>query len=414
MDSLFYTQNRQNLYKALPDESLLLVYSGDLLRKTADEDYLFYTDTNFLYLTGIEQRASVLFAEKANGEVHETLFMLPPDFMAERWTGERIKPEAAHAISGITDIRPTTELDDAIKAAAAKRSVLALDFDHLGSNEPTQPAFRAHVKELFPTDIIYDIRPDVTALRTIKAPSEIEAMKRAEELTRDGIFAMMKASRDGLYEYQYKAEWDRALLYANSTSAFPSIVSAAENNFCIHYYAYKGQAKDGDMILNDVGAKYDHMHTDVSRGWPVNGKFSDRQRALYECAYATSNHLFEVLKPGLPMSFCDAEVHRYCADLLCDIGLLDKPENEKKYMWHGGAHHVGFDTHDMVNLKAYDNTMKAGMVFCVDVGIYVPEWGIGFRLEDNCHITETGCENLSAVTPRSIDDIEAVMAELKK
>lgn len=130
----------------LPDESLLLVYAGDLLRKTADEDYLFYTDTNFLYLTGIDQRASVLFAEKANGEVHEILFMLPPDFMAERWTGERIKPDAAYAISGISEVRPTDELDEFVKAAAAKRNVLALDFDNLGSNNPTQPAFHAHVK----------------------------------------------------------------------------------------------------------------------------------------------------------------------------------------------------------------------------------------------------------------------------
>lgn len=414
MDSLFYTQNRQNLYKALPDESLLLVYAGDLLRKTADEDYLFYTDTNFLYLTGIEQRASVLFAEKANGEVHEILFMLPPDFMAERWTGERIKPDAAYAISGVSEVRPTDELDEFVKAAAAKRNVLALDFDNMGSNNPTQPAFHAHVKELFPTENIYNIRPDVTTLRTIKAPCEIEAMKQAELLTRDGILAMMAASKPGMHEYEYKAEWDRAVISRKSCSAFPPIVSAGENNFCIHYYAYSGQAKDGDMILNDVGAKFDHMHTDVSRGWPCNGKFSDRQRALYECAYATSNHLFEVLKPGLPMAFADQEVHRYCAELLCDIGLLDKPENEKKYMWHGGAHHVGFDTHDMVNLKAFDNTMKPGMVFCVDVGIYVPEWGIGFRLEDNCHITETGCENLSVVTPRSIEDIEDTMSNLRK
>lgn len=410
MDSLFYTKNRHDLYKSLPEGSLLLVYAGDLLRKTADEDYLFYTDTNFLYLTGIEQRASVLFAKKINGEVSESLFMLPPDFMAERWTGERIKPDHAYAISGISEIRPTTELDDAVKEAAACCRILALDIDNMNNNNPTQTAFKAHVKELFPTDEIYDIRADITTLRTIKTPAEIESMKKAELLTRDGILAMMKASKPGMYEYQYKAAWDHALLMQGCKEpAFPSIISAGNNNFCIHYYAYNGQAKDGDMILNDVGGKYDHMHTDVSRGWPCNGKFSDRQRALYECAYATSNHLFEVLKPGLPMSFADQEVHSYCAQLLCDIGLLDKPENEKKYMWHGGAHHVGFDTHDMVNLKAYNGLMAPGMVFCVDVGIYVEEWGIGFRLEDNCLITENGCENLSVVTPRSIDDIEGIM-----
>ncbi len=412
MDSLFYTQNRKTLYDSLPEDTLLLIFAGDLLRKTADEDYLFYTDTNFLYLTGIEQRSSLLAAEKVNGEVREILFMLPPDLMAERWTGERIKPEKAHELSGISDIRSTDEIDEYITSVAAKVQWLAFDIDNMKANNPTQLSFRAHARELCSRAGIYDVRPQITAQRTIKRPCEIEAMRQAELLTREGILAMMRASKPGMYEYQYKAEWDYALLSRGcKESAFPPIVSTGKSNFIIHYYDYSRQAQDGDMILNDVGGKFDHMHTDVSRGWPCNGKFSDRQRALYECAYETSNHLFEVLKPGLPMPYCDAEVHRYCAQLLCDIGLLDKPENEKKYMWHGGAHHVGFDTHDMVNLKAYDGLMAPGMVFCVDVGIYVPEWGIGFRLEDNCLITEDGCENLSVVTPRAIEDIEAIMGK---
>ena len=408
MNSAFYTQNRTRLYDSMPDGTLALIYSGSSLRKTADEDYLFYTDTNFLYLTGIEQSKSVLFASKRGGDVKEILFLLPPDLMAERWTGKRIKPDAAYEISGIAKIVNVDELDDYIKAESAGVERLALDVDNMRANNPSQLAFAAHAKELLPAAQIYDLRPQISAQRTIKAPCEIESMKRAEELTAAGILAMIRASKPGMWEYQYKAEWDYALLTRGCKEpAFPSIISAGENNFCIHYYGYSGQAADGDMILNDVGGKFDHMHTDVSRGWPCNGKYSDRQRALYECAYKTSNHLFEVLKPGLPMGFADAEVHSYCANLLCDIGLLDKPENVGKYMWHGGAHHVGFDTHDMVNMSAHGGIMKPGMVFCVDVGIYVEEWGIGFRLEDNCHITQNGCENLSAVTPRSIEDIEA-------
>ena len=407
MDSLFYTQNRKTLYETLPDETLLCVYAGGALRKTADEDYAVYTDTNFLYLTGIEQAESVLFAVKENGETKESLFTLPPDMMKERWTGKRIKPDAATAISGIADIRSLDDLDDAVKAAAQRCRYIALDIDDMKNNNPTRASFIAKMKETASTCDIYDIRPQLRRQRTVKAPCEIEAMKKAELLTTEGILAMMRASKPGMYEYQYKAEWDHALLWRGCKEpAFPSIISAGENNFCIHYYGYNGQAQDGDMILNDVGAKYDHMHTDVSRGWPCNGKYSDRQRALYECALATSNHMFEILKPGLPMKFVDAEVHRYCGQLLCDIGLLDKPENEKKYMWHGGAHHVGFDTHDMVDATG---DIKPGWVFCVDVGIYVEEWGIGFRLEDNCHITETGCECLSISTPRTIEDIEAVM-----
>ncbi len=407
MNASFYTKNRHTLYESLPEDTVLCVYAGGAIRKTADEDYPVYTDTNFLYLTGIEQAESVLFAVRHNGETKETLFTLPPDFIKERWTGKRIKPDAASAVSGIADIRSTDELDAAIKDASGFCRCLALDIDDMGNNNPTRLAFQGRVSELAPALTLHDIRPQLRRQRTVKAPCEIDAMRRAESLTTEGITAMMLASAPGMYEYQYKAVWDHTLLMKGCREpAFPSIISAGENNFCIHYYDYRGQARDGDMILNDVGAKYDHMHTDVSRGWPCNGKFSERQRALYECAYKTSNHMFETLRPGLPMKFVDKEIHRYCGGLLCELGLLDSPENESRYMWHGGSHHVGFDTHDMVDASG---DIAPGWVFCVDVGIYVPEWGIGFRLEDNCLITEDGCENLSIKTPRSIDDIEAVM-----
>ena len=190
--------------------------------------------------------------------------------------------------------------------------------------------------------------------------------------------------------------------------AFPSIISAGKNNFCIHYNAYTGQALDGDMVLNDVGAWHDYLMTDVSRGWPCNGKYTDRQRLLYECALATSNHMFETIRPGMPMVEVDGEIRRYNAALLKDAGVLDDVKNVGRYMWHGGAHHVGFDVHDVV---AAPEVIAPNMVFCVDVGIYHEGWGIGFRLEDNCLVTETGCENLSAATPRTIDEIEDTMRQ---
>lgn len=410
MHSSFYSENRSRLYDSLPDGTLLAVYSGSHIRKTADEDYIFYADTNFLYLTGIEQVNSVLIAVKrCAGDVSEVLFLLPSDLMAERWTGRRLTTTEAYDISGCKEIKSTSELDNYVKTAAAGCNTLALDLDDMKANNASQLEFQARMRSLLP-DIagnIHDVRPQLRAQRTIKAPCEIEAMRIAESITRDGIVAMMRASKPGMYEYEYRAEFDYALAKRGCVyPAFPPIISAGANNFCIHYYGYMGRANDGDMILNDVGAKYDHMHTDVSRGFPCNGKFSPRQRALYECAYETSNHMFEILKPGLPMKFVDEEIHRYCSQLLCDIGLLDKPENKGRYMWHGGAHHVGFDTHDMVDARG---ELRSGMVFCVDVGIYVEEWGIGFRLEDNCLITEDGCENLSACTPRSIDEIESIM-----
>ena len=223
---------------------------------------------------------------------------------------------------------------------------------------------------------------------------------------------MMRAARDGIYEYQLKAEFDYALAQRGVLSAgFPPIVSAGKNNFCIHYHEYRGQARDGDMVLNDVGACWDNEINDVSRGWPLNGRFSERQKLLYQCAYRTSNHMFETLRPGLPMSSVDQEIRRYNFEQLREIGVCARFEDVGTYIWHGGAHHVGYDTHDMVDTKGGQRLLEPGMVFCVDVGIYHEAWGIGFRLEDNCLITEDGCENLSAVTPRSIEDIEDYMAK---
>ena len=160
------------------------------------------------------------------------------------------------------------------------------------------------------------------------------------------------------------------------------------------------------MVLNDVGAQYDNLITDVSRGFPCNGKFTEKQRLLYECALATSNYMFSIIKPGMKMKDVDATIRRYNYERLKDAGVVHSFQDIGTYMWHGGAHHIGFDVHDAILTP---EIIGPNMVFCVDVGIYHEEWGIGFRLEDNCLVTETGCENLSRHIPRTVEDIEAGM-----
>jgi Xaa-Pro aminopeptidase len=290
---------------------------------------------------------------------------------------------------------------------------LYLDFDKLSEDEqPVRQAFQLaeYLKKEFPYVRLLNIHNQIRVQRTIKKPCELDAMRYAETITAEGIKAMMRASRDGMYEYQYKAEFDYALAQRGVLNpGFPSIISAGKNNFQIHYHSYRGQAHDGDMVLNDVGACWDNEINDVSRGWPVNGRFNDRQRLLYTCAYETSNHMFEILKPGYKMSFVDQEIRRFNYERLHEAGVCDRFENIGTYMWHGGAHHVGYDVHDVVDVKGGEIIIQPGMVFCIDVGIYHEEWGIGFRLEDNCLITEDGCECLSVVTPRSIEEIEEIM-----
>ena len=392
--------------------SLALFFSGSPVRKTADEDYGYFANRNFVYLTGMEQKDTVLMMEKDASGYRETLFILPPNLIEERWTGSRMKPEEIEAVSMISSFAYKETFEEELKKVLTSGRIqkVYLDIDRMEGQVVVSAAdsMEAFLKQEYPSMPIENSLPIMKMLRLIKKPCEIRAMEKAQEITKAGILAMMTHSKPGMYEYQYKAEYDYALAQHGVLEAgFPSIISAGKNNFCIHYYGYRGQAMDGDIVLNDVGVRWDNELTDVSRGWPCNGKYSSRQKLLFECQYNTSEHMFSMLKPGIPMKEVDAEIRRYCFEQLKEAGVCKSFDDIGTYMWHGGAHHVGFDTHDVVSAR--DAIIQPGMVFCVDIGIYHEEWGIGFRLEDNCLITEDGCRNLSKDIPRTVEDIEAVM-----
>ena len=412
MNKEFYAGNRQRLYENLAPGELLAVFSGEEIRKSADAYYPFHADRNFLYLTGISQKRSVLMARKNfDGSVTEWLYLLPKDAMAERWTGKRLDARQAQELSAISDVRDISLLTDQFHALAPLCGRVWLDLHRQAPEDIDSAAhrFARRVQEAYPYLAIGNLNPFLRRMRTIKQPCEIEALRKAEEITKAGILAMMRASYPGMYEYQYKAEFDRALgQFSPSEPGFTSIISAGANNFFIHYDSYTGQARDGDMVLNDVGAQWENLTTDVSRSWPCNGKFSEKQRLLYECALKTSDYLFSIIRPGMKMADVDATIRSYNARLLVEAGVMDSVEEVGTYMWHGGAHHIGYDVHDAIEKP---EIIVPGMVFCVDVGIYHEAWGIGFRLEDNCLVTPGGCENLSAAIPRTVEEIEAVMGK---
>lgn len=412
MKKEYYIGNRTRFYESMKPDSLAVLFSGEEIRKTNDEYYRFFTDRDFIYLTGLDSKEFILLAMKDSaGKVQERIYILPPDAMTERWTGRRIKSAEAEELSGISDVRFANAFEGDFHrlAAGGAYGSLYLDLFRVSPADIDRPAHRflAGVQKEYPYLKVENANRLIRRLRTIKQPCEIEALREAEKITRDGILAMMKASRPGMYEYQYKAEFDHALgQHGPQGPGFPSIISAGANNFCIHYYAYQGQALDGDMVLNDVGGQYDNLITDVSRGWPCNGRYSERQKLLYECALATSDYMFSIVRPGMKMADVDATIRRYNAERLKDAGVIRSVDEIGTYMWHGGAHHIGYDVHDAVETP---EMIAPGMAFCIDVGIYHEEWGIGFRVEDNCLVTEDGCENLSAGIPRTVEDIEAVM-----
>ena len=408
----FHIGNRQELYEKLPERSTLVLFAGEAPRQSADAYYPFFTNRNFLYLTGMEEEHLIFLAVKRGNAVEERVYLQEPDPMQERWFGHRIHAEMVPDTYGIEDCRLIGDFADDFDRLAGSGTVdtLWIDFDR-ETPEETNPAqrFADSAANCYPYLKLCNVHPLLRDLRTIKKPCEIEAMRKAAVITGQGIVSMMKACHVGMKEYQLKAEFDHTLAINGVLSpAFPSIICCGKNNFCIHYYDYTGTVHDGDMVLNDVGACWDNECSDVSRAWPANGHFSERQKALYDCIYQTSQYMFSVIKPGMPMVSIDETARRFCFEKLKALGLIDDFKDIRKLMWHDGAHHVGYDVHDVVD---YSRLTAPGMVFCVDIGVYVEEWGIGFRIEDNCLVTENGCENLTAFIPRTIEEIEAVMAE---
>jgi Xaa-Pro aminopeptidase len=219
----------------------------------------------------------------------------------------------------------------------------------------------------------------------------------------------MKVAKPGMMEYELEAEFSHELAaHGQRRTAFPSIIAGGERIFYLHYANPLSATADGELILSDVGAAYDEYCTDISRVFPANGRFSVRQAQLYQVAYAANRALMERVRPG---EFFP-QLNRVCREVAFDglkaLGLLDDYKDVGKYVWHGAIHHVGLDVHDV---GKYDEPTAENMVFTVDAGIYVREWGIGLRIEDNVLVTADGCENLSAAIPATIEEIEGVMAD---
>jgi Xaa-Pro aminopeptidase len=255
-----------------------------------------------------------------------------------------------------------------------------------------------------PHVVIKNSYPLVSARRKIKAPGEIDAIRKGMQLTAAGIRRMMRVAKPGLMEYELEAEFNAELAAQGQRHpAFPSIVAAGERIFYLHYASPMSRVAEGDLILTDVGAAYDEYCTDITRVFPANGRFSPRQAQLYRVAYAANRAIMAQVRPGEPFSMPNRVCREVSFEGLKALGLLDDFADIGRYVWHGTTHHVGLDTHDV---GGYEEPMAENMVFTVDAGIYVREWGIGLRIEDNVLVTSDGCENLSAGIPATIEAIE--------
>lgn len=404
---------RQRFYEHLHEGEALILFAGLAPRKTADASYPFFANRNFYFLTGVLQSGSIFMAVNNEGRFEETLFVHPKDPMSERWQGARISHEEASANSGVGIVKDLEDFDATLHELLGSGAVSALwyDFDKFdtGRMDAPQNQHSRSITSAFPFVTFKDAYPVICAARTIKDTGEIAHIREAISLTRDGIHAMMKAAKAGMYEYQLEAVFNKVLADDGVREpAFSNIVSAGRNNFYIHYEEPTGVLMDGDLILTDVGARKNQYVGDISRAFPVNGRFTPEQKQVYSIVLKVNKELMGLLVPG-KISFEGIEAHarRRVGEELVAAGYLGNNEDVAKYYWHKGTHHIGLDVHDVGPPGA---PIAPGMVFTIDVGIYIEDRNIGFRIEDNVAITETGYEHLSADIVREIDDVEAMMS----
>jgi Xaa-Pro aminopeptidase len=412
MDKQFYIENRRKLAAHMAENEAMLFFSGESVRKTADENYPFFANRNFLYLTGIHQERSALLLQKKGDLTSECLFVTRPNFEQEIWTGRRLTEAELREHSGVEGVEDIDHLNTTLERLLSSQPAMTLwlcfDAHATERSFDLERVFTRQVRERHPHALIKNSYPLLARMRTIKAPEEIDAIRKAMQITEAGIRRMMRAARPGVMEYELEAEFDHELaVHGQRRTAFPSIIAGGERIFYLHYTALTSPLAEGELILTDVGAAYDEYCTDISRVFPANGRFNERQAQLYRVAYEANRAVMEQVRPGAFFP----QLNRTCQEVsfqgLKALGLLDDLTDIRKYVWHGVAHHVGLDTHDV---GIYDQPMAEDMVFTVDAGIYVRQWGIGLRIEDNVLVTADGCENLSAAIPATVEEIESIMA----
>lgn len=411
MNRDFYINTRKRIMSNIEDNSLFILFSGIAPHKSADAEYDFIVNKNFYYMVGIEREKFVLLIEKRNNKLKETLFIDKVTALEEKWTGFRMKEEEARSISGIENIKPVNSLNDYINYILfdGDFSRIYLDLERRGWDDSETKAYTLakNIREKYPHININNSYNIIAKSRMIKAEYEIDMIKKAIEITNQGIRKMMENSKPGMMEYQLEAYFDFELKTLGAKRhAFNTIAASGKNAIVLHYGENNCEMMDGDLILFDLGAEYNNYCADISRTFPVNGRFTERQKEIYNIVLKSQLETIKAVKPGLPYKELNNVTKNVLIEECKKIGLIKEDEEISKYYYHGVSHYLGLDTHDVGDRGA---NLEPGMVLTIEPGLYIEEEGIGIRIEDNVVVTKNGCENLSKDIIKTIEEIEALM-----
>jgi len=408
MEKSYFSENRSRFFEELEDQTIVVLFSGTSQRMSADQDYPFRGNNNFFYLTGIEQEGSVLLIKKQDGKILKlTLFIRTYDAYAERWCGYRLSRDDASQISGIYDVSYSEGLEGTLKNIFdGWKGSVSIDKDAISGSDIW---FSDFLEEHLPEIDALNIFCIFSRLRRIKSDYEVGLIKKAIEATKIGIFRVIRRAKAGMAEYELAAEYRFAIAKMGlGEPSFESIIATGNNFNYLHYPQLDSIIEKGDMILMDVGASYGRLSSDISRAFPIDGKFTKNQRIIYQIVRDCQEKAFEMIKPGVFIKDINQACKNLAGEKLIALGIFQKPEDADQYYWHNVSHHLGLDVHDVCGR---DVMLEKGMVITVEPGVYINEWNVGLRIEDDVLVTSSGCEILSDCIPREADEIEALMAE---
>ena len=424
LNKSLYIKNRAKFVKDMKSGTLAIFNSNDIMPTNADGTMPFRQNNDLLYLSGIDQEESVLviFPDAIDNNHKEVLFLKETSELIAIWEGHKYTKEEAIEQSGIKTIYWLKDFPRVFKALMAEVEGVYLNTnEHLRANvvvETRDARFIKRLQQDYPAHKVHKSAPILHKIRAIKEPEEIEAMQTACNITEKAFRRVLKFMKPGVMEYEVEAEIQHEFLRNRSKGpAYESIIASGYSACVLHYIENNKECKNGDLILFDFGAEYANYSSDLSRTIPVNGRFTQRQKDVYNADLRVMKEAIKMLVPGTNLNEYHKEVGKLMEGELLGLGLLDKNDiaNQdpawpayKKYFMHGTSHYIGLDTHD-VGTWASDMKMEAGMVFTCEPGIYITDESIGIRIEDDILITEDGNDNLMKNIPKEVEEIEEIM-----
>jgi len=416
-----FIANRRNFAKQLPKGALAVFNSNDLMPKSGDATFPFRQHPDMFYLTGIDQEDTslILFPDCPVEKYREVLFVRKTSELIMIWEGEKFTQEQASKISGIKNVLWKDEFEGVLKTVMYLTNTCYLNTnenDRAAANTPDfDLRFARELKERYPLHRFERAAPVMSSLRTVKSDAEIDLIKKAVDITHKAFRRILKFVKPGVLEYEIEAEMTHEFVRHGTNHAYTPIIASGKSSNILHYVTNNKQCKDGDVLLLDFAAEYANYASDLTRTIPVNGKFSKRQKEVYNSVLRIQRDAMKMLKPGIRLDDFNKEVGKVVTEELIRLKLLKSEDVKKqdaekplwrKYMPHGTSHFLGLDVHDIGN--RYE-PMKAGMVFTCEPGIYIKEEGFGIRLENDVLVTKNGTVDLMKDIPVEAEEIEELM-----